>query len=210
MNNNCNSILIIANGQAPKKHLLQNLTKKANCIIAADGGSNICYSHNIYPDYIIGDFDSIDNKLKKHFRDAEFIYRPDQDEHDLLKALKFCETLKPKTVVVTATFGKRIDHTLSNLFILQKQKFKFSIEFIADYGKVFIITKKSNLKLPISHPISLISFAPVFGITLKGFKYPLNNKNFPKGFNGVSNEISEIHSAISVTKGSLIAFIPHE
>lgn len=209
-NSNIKSVLIIANGKTPKKELLNRLAEESDCIIAADGGCNICFKNNIYPDYIIGDFDSINNNIKAHFKDAEIIYLPDQNEHDLLKALTFCETLQPESVVVAAAFGKRIDHTLSNLFILQKQKFNFLIEFIDDYGKVFILNNTLNLKMPISHPVSLISFSPVFGITLKGFKYQLKCKDFPDGFNGVSNEIATIPSKISVKKGSLIAIIPHE
>ena len=207
---NLKSILIIANGKAPQKQLLQNLVKESDCIIAADGGSNICYKNNIYPDYIIGDFDSIDNKLKLHFKNSEFIYRPNQDEHDLLKALKFCETLQPQKVKATAIFGKRIDQTLSNMFILLNQKFKYLIEYVDDYGRVFIIHKKQNLNLPQKHPISFLSYKPVFGVTLKGFKYEITNKDFPNGFNGVSNEIAESPASLSIKKGSLLAIVPHE
>lgn len=207
---NIDRILIIANGQVPKKQLLKNLIEKSDCIVAVDGGSNICYKNKIYPDYVIGDFDSIDNKLKSHFRNSEFIYRPEQDEHDLLKSLKFCETLKPKKVVATAVFGKRIDHFLSNMFILQRQKFQFSIEFVDDYGKVIIVNKKQEFNLPQKHTISFLSFTPVFGITLKGFKYENSNKDYPKGFNGVSNEIAKKSAIVSIKKGSLIAFVPHD
>ncbi len=204
-----NSILIIANGKAPKKQLLQKLVKESDCIIAADGGSNICFKNNIYPDYVIGDFDSINRKLKLHFKNSEFIYRPEQDEHDLLKSLRFCETLKPQKVVTTAVFGKRIDHTLSNMFILQKQKFNFATEFTDNYGKVFIINKKQELRYPQKHPISFLSYTPVFGVTLKGFKYEILDKDFPNGFNGVSNEFAESLTSVAIKKGTLIAIIPH-
>jgi thiamine pyrophosphokinase len=209
-NINIKSVLIIANGQAPKKQILQNLIEKSDCVIAVNGGCNICFNNNIYPDYIIGDFDSIDNKLKLRFKNSEFIFGPDQKEHDLLKALKFCKTLQPQMVIATAVFGKRIDHTMSNLFILQKQKFKFSIEFVDDYGKVFIINKKYEFNLPLKHPISFLSFTPVYGVTLKGFKYDLTDKDFPKGFNGVSNEIAKKQAIVSLKKSSLIASVTHE
>jgi thiamine pyrophosphokinase len=207
---NTESILIIANGKTPNKQLLQSLVIESDCIIAADGGSNICFKNNIYPDYIIGDFDSINNKIKSHFKNSEFIYRPEQDEHDLLKSLKFCDTLKPKKVVGTAVFGKRIDHTLSNMFILQNQEFKFPIKYVDDYSKVFIINKKQEFKLPPIHPISFLSYKPVFGVTLNGFKYEITGKDFPTGFNGVSNEVSESPASVTIKKGSLIAIVTHE
>lgn len=204
------SVLIIANGNPPKKQLLQSLVEESNCIIAADGGANICFENNIYPDYIIGDFDSINNKLKSHFKKSEFIYIPEQDEHDLLKGLKFCKTLKPKLVIVTAVFGKRIDHTLSNIFILQNQEFQFPIEFVDDYCKVIIINESHEFNLPINHPISFLSYNPVSGITLKGFKYDISDKDYLKGFNGVSNEIINKPATVLIKSGSLIAFVPHE
>lgn len=209
MNKQLSSVLIIANGKVPKKQLLQNLVKESDCIIAADGGCNICFKNNIHPDYVIGDFDSIDRKLKTHFKNSEFIYKPAQDEHDLLKALKFCETLNPQKVVAASVFGKRIDHTFSNLFILQNQNFKFQLEFIDDYAKVFLINKKHAFNLPPTHPISFLSYNPVFGVSLKGFKYNLNEINFPNGFNGVSNQIAKNPASIFVKKGSLIAIVPN-
>lgn len=204
------SVLIIANGKAPKNELLQNLVKESDCIIAADGGANICYKNSITPDYVIGDFDSIKCNLKTHFKNSEFIHRPSQEEHDLLKALKFCDALKPKMVVATAIFGKRIDHTLSNMFIMQNHKFKFQLEFVDNYSKVFRINKKQEFNLLPNYTISFLSYLPVFGVMLKGFKYNLTEKDFPNGFNGVSNEIAENPASVTVKKGSLIAIIPYE
>jgi thiamine pyrophosphokinase len=203
------SVLTIANGKPPKKRLLNRLVKQSDCIIAADGGANTCYKYSINPDYIIGDLDSVDEKSKQHFKDSEFIYRPGQNEHDLLKALKFCESLKPKKVVVTAVFGKRIDHTFSNLFTLQNQNLNFELEFIDDYAKIFIINNQFEFNLPKNQPISFLSYKPVYGITLKRFKYNLTNKDFPAGFNGVSNEIKKSPATVEIKEGSVIAIVAH-
>lgn len=207
--NKIKSVLLVANGQAPNKQLLQSLVEESDCIIAADGGANICFKYNIYPDYIIGDFDSIDNNLRTHFKNSKFINKPEQDEHDLLKALKFCESLNPQKVICTSVFGNRIDHTFSNLFILQNQNFKFQIEYIDDLVKVFIIDKKHDFNLATKIAISFISYKPVFGITLKGFKYNLTDKDFPSGFNGSSNEIVKRNAMVAIKKGSLITILPH-
>ena len=204
------SVLVIANGKSPKRKLLQRLVNNSDCIIAADGGANTCFKYNIHPDYIIGDFDSIDEKSKQHFKNSEYIYLPDQNEHDLLKAIQFCNKLKPNKVIVTAVFGKRIDHTLSNLFYLQNLHFKFDLEFIDKHSKIFIIQGKHKFNFPATHPVSLLSFNPVFGITIKGFKYNLTNEDYPAGFNGVSNEIKKNPATIQIKKGSVIAIVAHE
>ena len=206
-NKTIKSVLIIANGKAPKKELFQNLVNKSDLIIAADGGANICFQHDIKPEYVVGDFDSIENNLRTHFNTSEFIHKPDQNEHDLLKALKFCETLNPQQVICTAVFGKRIDHVLSNLFIIQNQNFKFKLEFIDDYAKVFIIKNTYQFFSPPNQHISFLSYRPVFGVTLKGFKYNLTEKDFPDGFNGLSNEIDENPASVSIKNGSLITIV---
>ncbi len=207
MPDNCKVILIIANGRAPGNKLLNKLATEADIIVACDGGANICYKNNIAPDFIVGDLDSINSKLKSFFRSAEIIYRPDQNENDLYKTLIFCKTLKPKKVLATAIFGKRPDHSFSNLFTLQSADFSFDLEFYDDYGITKIIKKDLTLNLSVGQTVSLISFLPVFGVTLSGFKYPLTNKNFPEGFNGTSNEIAKSQAKITVKKGTLIAFI---
>ncbi|MFC2088687.1 thiamine diphosphokinase [Calditrichota bacterium] len=203
------SVLIIANGPPPQDKLLNKLVVDADIIIAADGGANTCYKKNINPDFIIGDLDSIKSDVKSHFSKAEIIYRPNQNKDDFYKTLTFCDTLNPEKVIATAVLGMRFDHSLSNLFSLQSGSFNFQIELYDDYGITAIIKKERMLNLQVGQTISLTSFLPVFGITLTGFKYLLNNKDFPQGFNGLSNEMTESPAQIRVKKGSLISYILH-
>jgi len=203
------TIVVIANGKTPKSGLLNKLVSQADIIVAADGGSNICHKNGIVPDYIVGDLDSIKQKTKSFFKEAEIVHCPDQNETDLLKTLKFCEALKPEKVIVTAITGKRFDQSISNIFILQSANFEFEVRFYDDYGITSIISKEKILELPLGQTISLFSFKPVYGITLEGFKYPLKNQDFPDGLNGVSNEIVKSPAKVFIRKGSLITYILH-
>lgn len=203
------SILIIANGQPPQDKLLNKLVADADLIIAADGGANTCFDKNIKPGFIVGDLDSIIPGVKSHFSQAEIIFCPDQNEDDFYKTLTFCKSLNPKKVIATAVLGQRFDHSLSNLFSLQSGDFNFQIELYDDYGITSIIKSEETFNIPIGTTISLMSFLPVFGITLTGFKYPLNNKDFPKGFNGLSNETTKSTAQIKIKKGSLISYVLH-
>jgi thiamine pyrophosphokinase len=204
------SILIIANGQMANQKLIQNHVRDSDCIIAADGGSNYCYENNIYPKFIIGDLDSISQNVLSFFKAAEIIRISDQDRHDLDKAISFARTLNPEKIIILGAFGKRIDHSLANLVFIQTKSTKIPLIFVDDYGQLTYITGEVELNLPAGKTISLFSFLPVFGISLEGFEFPLANKNFPHGFNGLSNKTTRGKSRISIGRGSLFLYCLHE
>ena len=167
------SVLVVANGQPPKDSLLKSLVAKSDCIIAANGGSNLCYQRKVYPDFIVGDLDSTRSKVLSYFKDAEIIRLPDQNRHDLDKAIGFALTLRPEIIRVAAAFGKRLDHSLANLLLLQSQVNEAPLEFYDDCGKLSMVRGDTMLELPIGKTISLFSFLPVYGLSLSGFKYSL-------------------------------------
>jgi len=209
-NGRVESILIIANGEAPCDRLLYDLVRKSDCIIAADGGSNLCHEKNIYPHFIVGDLDSIQPHVLPHFKDAEIIQLSDQYTHDLDKAVNYAKSLNPNIIRVVGAFGKRLDHSVANLLLLQITHGNFRIEFYDNYGHLTLISQDISLDLAPGHTVSLFSFLPVWGVSLKGFKYPLNNEDFPDGFIGLSNLTDTKDAHISLKKGSLFLYITHE
>ncbi len=64
-------IIIIAGGTPPSKKLLTKEITKNSIIIAADSGADCLWKYKIIPDYLIGDFDSIDKKALKFFKDKK-------------------------------------------------------------------------------------------------------------------------------------------
>jgi thiamine pyrophosphokinase len=204
------SVLIIANGEPPGDNLLQKLVDQSDIIIAADGGSNICFRKNIYPDFIIGDFDSIEPHVLSHFKDCEIIRRTDQSTHDLFKAIDFSKTLNPHIIRIVAAFGKRLDHSMANLLLLQQMYEGLSLEFYDSHGRLSMLSGNQKIEMPVGQIISLFSFLPVQGITLDGFKYSLKDKDYPDGFNGLSNIAERENVRIRIKRGSLYLYITNE
>jgi thiamine pyrophosphokinase len=204
------SVLIIANGEPPGDDLLQDLVQQSDFIIAADGGSTVCFQKNIYPDFIIGDLDSVEKHVLKHFKHCEIIKISDQNTHDLDKAIEFCKTLKPDIIRVIAAFGKRLDHSLANLLLLQKRFSELKLEFHDEHGRLSMITGDQELTIPVGQVVSLFSFLPVLGLSLRGFKYSLNNVDYPVGFNGLSNVVEQEDTQIMIKQGSLFLYITNE
>jgi thiamine pyrophosphokinase len=206
MNSKGSSILVIANGQPPAAKVLQQLIRESEQIIAVDGGSVLCFQNHVHPDFIIGDLDSIQPELLEYFKNVRLIHLPDQNYHDLEKAIEFARTLNPRTIKIAAAFGKRADQTMANLLTLQTKFGQVAMEFYDDYGRLEIITASREIDLPAGQLISLFSFLPVFGITLTGFQYPLQDADYPNGFNGLSNVITRKPAQILIKKGFLFLY----
>ncbi len=92
------TILIIANGSFSSRQKISEFAGKADVIIAADGGANLCAEYGIKPTLIIGDFDSISDSTKGHFQDVKQIYIQEQESTDLEKALSYALTYQPQEI----------------------------------------------------------------------------------------------------------------
>jgi len=206
-NEKTNSVLIIANGEPPGDEILDHLVARVRYIIAADGGSNTCHEKNIYPHFIIGDLDSIEEHVLEHFNDSEVIHLADQETNDLFKALLFVRSLQPEKVFIISAFGRRLDHSLANLILIHQEFHDLSLEFYDTFGRLSLISGESEIYDPVGQTVSLFSFLPVYGLSLEGFEYPIHNKDFPQGFNGLSNVIVHSPAKISVQKGFLLCYI---
>ena len=209
-NHHKKSVLIIANGDPPGDDILHELLSKSDIIIAADGGSNLCYQKKIDPDFIIGDLDSIDPFVLAHYGSCEIINIADQDHHDLDKALRFTKTLNPEIIRVTAVFGKRFDHSLANLLLLQSSYQELPLEFYDRQGRLSMISGDYVLDQPVGQIVSLFSFLPVTGLSLTGFRYTLDDMDYPNGFTGLSNIITQQKATIRIKEGYLFLYITNE
>lgn len=190
-----------------KNEILKNNYKN---IIAVDKGLEILYKCEIKPNYIIGDFDSLnENILKKYvgIEDIKIIkLNPEKDYTDTHMALKLAIELESTQITILGAIGTRIDHTLANIHIL-KEPLEKNI-------KCNILNENNNITLINNNTVILkeypyISLVPlttsVEGVTLKGFKYPLNNAKMQIGESiGVSNEQIEDEATIELKSGILI------
>lgn len=94
----------------------------------ADGGANQVYRivgenpEKYIPDYISGDFDSINPDVMNFYRakGVEVISTPDQNETDLTKCLRIliCKQdtiIEFDKIVILNAFGQRLDQTMANI-----------------------------------------------------------------------------------------------
>lgn len=182
-------------------------------LIAADKGMEFCYKQKIEPDYIIGDYDSADREVVTYFREqsrAEMeTYQSEKDATDTQIALEKALYLKSDRIYILGALGGRMDHGLANIQLLNLAlKAGMEAYLVDEHNMIQLIDSEITLRkeTQMGKYVSLLPFTDcVEGITLKGFKYPLNNYTMTKGTSiGVSNEIADEEARVSFNSGVLI------
>lgn len=204
--------LIISGGDLDLEFLKTFIkNKKIDYIIAVDSGLEKLDSINLFPNYIIGDFDSIKTNILKNYenKDIEIIrLNPEKDFSDTHMALKLAIELKSNEVYILGALGKRIDHAIANIHILKEAlDNKIKCKIVDNKNEIQVLTKGvNNIEKSKYKYISLFPLTTqVKGITLEGFKYPLNNVTLNIGHSiGVSNEIINEDAKIYINDGILL------
>ena len=182
-------------------------------IIAGDRGLEALYQLKIIPNHVVGDFDSVSPEILEFYKKQSQIifhtYHAEKDNTDTDIALKLAIRLKSSKITIMGALGKRIDHALANIHIL-KDALEANIpsQIIDTHNRIYLINESIQLEKDKIYGkyVSLIPLtSEVEGITLTGFKYPLENYTLPIGTSlGISNEIIEDRAHIKMKKGILI------
>jgi len=203
--------LILANGEAPSKRLIQTLRKNASIFVCADGGANIAARLNLRPDIIIGDLDSVFATTRERFPHAKKIQVSDQNFTDLEKAITYLIDHGQSNIIVAGGVGKRLDHTMGNVGALAKFSDRASISFESDDGSLRYVGRKSEFEYEVGSTVSLIPLTHCDGITTSGLQYPLTNESLELGVrDGTSNRVTASPISVTVQSGNLLIYLRNE
>ena len=182
-------------------------------VIAVDRGLNAAWALGIVPDVIVGDFDSADPAALADFRRREHIvwevHQPEKDDTDTELAIKRAAAMGAGYIVLLGATGGRLDHLLGNIHLLYPCLQRGVEACILDPGnKLYLIDGERRFKRREVWG-TYISFLPlteeVKGITLRGFKYPLTDKDIAIGTSMcISNELAADEAVITLQDGVLI------
>lgn len=211
-------ILIISGGMIDEKWFVEWIKHNETIYcIAADKGLETAFKFNITPDYILGDYDSVDTELLEHYKDNTEVvtYKPEKDYTDTHIALKKAiETALSQgsiddiCICLTGATGTRLDHTLTNIYILNEALESGVNAFIADaHNKIYI--KDSSFKINKNEQYGkYVSFIPMTDgvkLTLEGMKYGLEDYLLTqKESICQSNEIVNDTAIITVNSGKIV------
>ncbi len=207
-------ILIVSGGDINFTLLKEYVSNHPDItIIAVDKGVEALFSLNILPNHIVGDLDSVSPSIKEKYTNNTNVvfhkYKPEKDYTDTDIAIKLAIKLNATSITILGALGKRMDHALANIHILNYAlKANIPCKIVDEHNKIYLINKTTILKkLEVyGKYISLIPLtSTVSGLSLNGFKYPLSNYTLKYGKSlGVSNEIIEDVATIELKKGILI------
>ena len=191
-----------------KKFYLDFIEKNMGDIYCADGGANICYELGLTPKEIYGDLDSIKNKVKEFYQEKNIKFIKFQVEKDYTDSELILNEIQNKYNVICciAGLGGSIDHELTNINLLDKYS---NLIFISEKEKIFKIDSNYKFNNMINTKISFVIFSDkVKGLTLKGFKYNIENLDIKKGeARCISNIIMENEANLFIKSGSLLCVI---
>ena len=182
-------------------------------IIAGDRGLEALYQLKMIPNHVVGDFDSVSPEILKFYKKQSQIifhtYNAEKDNTDTDIALKLAIRLKSSKITILGALGKRMDHAIANIHILKDAlEAEIPCQILDEYNRIYLINKEMTLEKEKVYGkyVSLIPLtSTVEGLTLTGFKYPLNHYTLPIGTSlGISNEIIADTASIEMKNGILI------
>ncbi|MEN2666383.1 thiamine diphosphokinase [Listeria aquatica] len=180
--------------------------------IGIDGGAKRLLEFDIPMKKALGDFDSLSaeelTQLKQRVRDVtEFPAEKDLTDTEI--GLMAAMEEKPDVIRIFGATGGRMDHLLANLMMLTKPEFRQAVplvEIIDCYNwiKMYLPGHYEIQKLQEMRYAAFITMENVTGLTLTGFKYPLQNATFSFARALSSNEFLQDSGTFSFDSGLIL------
>lgn len=215
--------IIVSGGNIHKDFALDFLKKNKTentCLIAADCGVEFFMGTDLEPDVAVGDFDSLSAEGAKYMETLKHTeirrLKPEKDDSDTQSAANYAIEQGTERIMILGATGNRIDHLMANFGLLMLGKTKqVQIVLVDAYNYMSLIESGMILKKEEQFG-KYVSFFPiegeVTGLTLKGFKYPLNSYTLKVEDSGltVSNEISDPEAEVTFETGKLLMIMSRD
>jgi len=207
--------VILANGDYGNVDFYKGLLKEADIILCADGGANYAYKMGIIPAYIVGDMDSILPPVVDYYKEqgVEFRRYPQRkDFTDTQLILALAEELNADEIVFLGSLGKRLDHTLSNLYCGGELALKGrKVWHCTENYSAYLVNQEITISGEVGDIVSVLALTDqAKGVYEEGFEYPLQNVILKK-WNpyAISNVLAENEGVIKVREGLLLVIHYH-
>ena len=182
--NSKSSVAIIC--KTPIDRVLYSRMQTFSSIIAVDQGLEQCLKMKISPNWVVGDFDSVDPKILAKISPEKIIQlKTEKDFTDLEAAIEKAKSLE-RPMFIFGALGERLDHTLGNIFQLLNNpgvafiESKNQIEFAVNsqLGKVQIenSTAQTLSLFALNGPAQVNLAGETIDINKKTLYYPFHKK----------------------------------
>ena len=180
-----NNIVILCNGEFPRKEYPLYLLEKAEAVVCCDGAA-VKYLRRFgqMPEAVIGDMDSLPNKWREKLGPI-VVHVEEQDDNDMTKAMRYVLEHHPevKEIHILGATGLREDHTVGNLGLLMEYTRMFDlgemrVEMVSDYSTAFAVTDSCELHVGKGRRVSLFSPDNSLTIQSEGLEWPTDGVVF--------------------------------
>lgn len=209
--------LIIAGGEwdttFASRYVKEKYGMELPTVITADLGLSRAVRLGLWPDLLLGDFDSLDRSYLEDYRKQtgkEPLFFPsEKDDTDSALAVEAALEQGASHICILGGTGGRLDHTLANISLLVRcMEAGVQGELVDSCNRIRLIDARLDIRKDeqFGAYVSLLPLsADVTGITLEGFRYPLTNAVISQGMTlGVSNEILGETGSIRIRTGKLL------
>ena len=206
-------ILIITGGRIEDSFLV-DLVKKGQYskIIAADHGLMAADRLGLTLDYIVGDFDSVSEVVLKKYHEISTpiqTFPTEKDKTDTQIAIELALMHNATAIDIVGATGSRLDHVLANIhLLLLPMQLNIKACILDTNNRIYLQNQSFTIHKERQYGdyVSLLPFTEkVSGLTLNGFKYPLNQITYNAGSSlGISNEIKDEAAKVEISEGILI------
>ena len=192
-----------------------------NALVAADSGMEwFMRNREFIPDLAVGDFDSLSEEGKKYMESLNGLkiirLKPEKDDSDTQSAVNHMISEGSREILILGATGTRLDHVLANLGLLSMGREKGVHIALADQWNYITLVDSGTVLKKEEQFGKYVSFftvgGDVSGLTLKGFKYPLDGYDLTVADSGltVSNEIAAETAEVTYDRGSLLMIMSRD
>lgn len=182
----------------------------ADMVICCDAGMHHAKALGITPDFIVGDFDSVQPEILAEYQQKNILIRQfptRKDQTDMVLGIALALEQGADDLILFGGIGDRFDHTLANAhYLLALRKKGVRARLVDEKNCVEVIDRHLTLHGNIGDIVSTIPLSMlVKGITLRGFAYPLTDYDLAldDDYIAVSNVLAAETAEIDIKEGYL-------
>jgi len=210
-----NKRTVIVSGGSLDQELTLSILRDSHTahVIGVDKGLAFLYQHQILPDVIVGDFDSLSEGILAFYKETTDIpvreFHPVKDATDTEIAIRLAIENGWDNLVILGATGTRMDHVWGNVQTL-KAALDAGVEacIMDAHNRIRLVRKGISMKKEDAYG-NYFSVFPLEGsvedLCIQGAKYPLtNHRLLPYDSLCVSNQFDSEQVEITFSKGILI------
>jgi len=205
------NVLIITNGNIVKHEKLRKVIPVADFIICADGGIKHMSRLGLWPDLIVGDFDSAKkDQLDYYIKSGVKLQRfsSDKDQTDTHIAIDCAIEAGATNITLLGALGSRFDHSYANIMLLYRlMRSGINAKIIDNQNHISIFSETMEIEGIVGQVLSLLPFGENACIAeTQGLKYSITNRVLPLDDPyGISNMFALPRAVIRVKSGWVLA-----